>query len=166
MLNSVSVDPDEESLRENLRSKLKKKFVKKNEPPQDPYVNRQQDQKRYAKQLQKDLRKMKGDPKKVKEMQKLSKEQLALLKDEQLRQLYDEREVLRTQNEEIKRLQWLNKKLNHSYGLKNRHDPVMAKPRSRSNERRKFVHKGEYQDWTNTFKRMTLHWDDQYGMLN
>ena len=41
MLNSVSVDPDEESQRENLRSKLKKKFVKKNEPPQDPYVNRQ-----------------------------------------------------------------------------------------------------------------------------
>ena len=51
MLNSVSVDPDEEAQREDLRRQLKKKIVKRQEPPRDPYVDRAKDQKKYAKQL-------------------------------------------------------------------------------------------------------------------
>lgn len=69
-----------------------------------------------------------------------------MMKDEQLRQIYDEREVLKTQAEEVKRLEWLNKKLNHSYGLKNRHNSQDGKRmRSKSAPKRVFVHNGPYQ---------------------
>ena len=73
-------------------------------------------------------------------MQKMSKRQLEALKNEQLRQLYDEREVLKAQAEEVKRLEWLAKNVNHSYGLKNRHEAGSGrKPRSRSANKRTFV---------------------------
>jgi len=99
-------------------------------------------------------------------MQKLSEKQLNVLKYEQLRQLYDEREVLKTQAEEVKRLEWLNKKLNHSYGLKNRHQtPTDKRKRSKSATGRIFIHQGAYQDWTNTFARSTAHWDNRNGLL-
>lgn len=47
------------------------------------------------KKVQKDLHGLAGDPKSIKKMQKMSKRQLEALKNEQLRQLYDEREVLK-----------------------------------------------------------------------
>ena len=95
-------------------------------------------------------------------MQKLSKKQLELLKNEQLRQLYDEREVLKQQSEEGKRLEWLNKKANHSLGQKNRHEAMKDKRRPRS-QKRNFVKNGEYQDWTYSFSRMTVLWDQRHG---
>lgn len=75
--------------------------------------------------------------------------------------------MLKTQAEEVKRLEWLNKKLNHSYGLKNRHHTPDGdrRGRSKSAPKRVFVKNGPYQDWTNTFKRSTLHWDDKNALL-
>ena len=87
----------------------------------DPYADRKQEKIDFMKKVQRDLKKLAGDPKQMKRMANLSNQQLKQVKYEKLRQIYDEREVLKTQAEEIKRLEWLNKKLNHSYGLKNRH---------------------------------------------
>ena len=82
-----------------------------------------------------------------------------------MRQLYDERIVLQKQAEEIKRLEWLDRHINHSYKLKNRHDAEMRKPRSKSAHKRVFTKTGEYQNNTNTFARSTVHWDEKYGLL-
>ncbi len=41
----------------------------------------------------------------------------------------------------------------------------MRKPRSRSAGKRAFVNEGAYQGWTNTFKRMTVEWDQTYDLL-
>ena len=166
MLHTVSIDPEAQQQHSALRQQLKKDFVKKTEPRKDPYEDKQKDRKKYSKKITKDLKKLAGDPKQIKRMQELTKEQLALLKDEQLRQLYDEREVLRMQNEEIKRLEWLNKRVNHSYGLKNRHEGKSQEHRPRSANKRSFVHQGQYQRWTNTFKRMTKQWDEEYDILD
>ena len=86
-----------------------------------------------------------------------------MLKNEQLRQLYDEREVLRRQADEIKRLEWLHNNVNNSHGLKNRHEPVQER-RSRS-KTKKFIAAGDHQEWTNTFARSTIHWDEKNGLL-
>ena len=86
-----------------------------------------------------------------------------MLKNEQLRQLYDEREVLRRQADEIKRLEWLHNNVNNSHGLKNRHEPVQER-RSRS-KTKKFTAPGDHQEWTNTFARSTIHWDEKNGLL-
>jgi len=74
--------------------------------------------------------------------------------------------VLKTQAEEVKRLEWIEKKLNHSHGLKNRHKDAVRQPRSKSAGKRVFVRQGEYQGWTNTFKRSTIAWDESYGLLD
>ena len=80
----------------------------------------------------------------MKKVGKLSKKQLKQLKAEQLRQLCDEREVLKAQAEEVKRLEWLNDRINHSYGLKNRHDAKAKGRRSSSAQKRAFVKGGPY----------------------
>lgn len=121
--SSVSGDPDQDRKIKKLRKKMRKNIIKKTEANPDPYKDKKLDKEDFLKKVQQDLRKLSaaGDPKGLRQMQKLSDQQLKMLKDEQLRQVYDEREVLKTQAEEVKRLEWLNKKLNHSYGLKNRH---------------------------------------------
>lgn len=77
--------------------------------------------------------------------------------------------MLKQSNEEVKRLEWLNKKINHSYGLKKRHSQCNPKTptrqRSKSTGRRTFVKEGIYQDWTNTFARKTTQWDSTLGLL-
>ena len=147
---------------------MRKNIIKKPQGNPDLYKDKNLDKEDFMKIVKQNLRKLSaaGDPKGLRQMQKLSDQQLKTLKDEQLRQVYDEREVLKTQAEEIKRLEWLNKKLNHSYGLKNRHEtPNNKRKRSKSAAGRAFVHQGPYQDWTNTFKRSTLHWDERNGLL-
>ena len=125
-----------------LRKAMRRRIVKKSEPQRDPYVDKQLEKQEFLKRVQKDLKPLNGDPKGIKKMQKLSKKQLELLKNEQLRQLYDEREVLKKQAEEVKRLEWLNKKANHSLGLK-RKGATAEKRRPRS-QKRNFVQNGEY----------------------
>ena len=40
------------------------------------------------------------------------------------------------------------------------------KPRSKSAGKHRFVKEGPHQDWTNTFSRMTVQWDEKYGLLD
>ena len=77
---------------------------------------------------------------------------------EMLRRLKDEADVLFRQKEELKRLQWLDKAVNNSYGQKNRHlNGYLEKSKSKSNQKhrkskpkkemvrkRLFVKEGEY----------------------
>ena len=76
---------------------------------------------------------------------------------------------MKINQEELKRLEWLDKATNNSHGLKNRHEPECereGKSRSASRKRRLFIQEGQYQDWTNTFKRMTVHWDPEKELLD
>ncbi len=96
MMHSVSVDPEDQRKHKKLRKELKTRFVNDIEPPTDPYGDKVQQKDEFLNKLQRDLRKVNGDPKGMNKMQKLSKKQLEMLKQEQLRQVYDEREVLKT----------------------------------------------------------------------
>ena len=78
-----------------------------------------------------------------------------------MRQLYDEAMVHKMQQEELQRLKWLDKKANHSHGLRNIHRASKSGSKTRSGSRaRAFVDEGEYQDWTITFSRKAVQWDD------
>ena len=128
------------------------------------------DKKSFLKQIQKDLRKL-ADPQTgpaplAKKGKKAVKRGDSEKKAEVLRQLYDESQVLKMNQEELKRLEWLDKSVNHSHGLKNRHEPQGARSRSGSRGRRMYVREGLYQDWTNTFARSTVYWDPEKDLLD
>ena len=46
--------------------------MKKTEPTKDRYENKEKEKADFMKNIQKELRSLKGDPKKIKQMQKLS----------------------------------------------------------------------------------------------
>jgi hypothetical protein len=114
--SQIDLDSDQKRMRKKLRTKMRKDFVKKTQKG-DPYADKEREKQDFMKGIQRDLKKLAGDPKGINKMRKLNDQQLKHLKDEQMRQLYDEREVLKTQAEEVKRLEWLAKNVNHSYGL-------------------------------------------------
>jgi len=68
--------------------------------------------------------------------------QMKMDEREYIRRLKDEAEVLQRQKEELKRLKWLDKAINNSHGLKNRHlqgylHPVEPRKRSKSTAKSK-----------------------------
>ena len=124
LLETVSIDPKDVKKRAKLRKQMKSQIVKKTEATKDPYANKEKQKAEFMKKIKKELKSFNSDPKNVKQMQKLTSKQLNLLQNEQLRQLYVEREVLKKQAEEVKRLEWLHNNVDNSHGLKNRHDPL------------------------------------------
>ena len=70
------------------------------------------------------------------------------------------------QQDELKRLEWLDQRANHSHGLKNMHRAGRSRSKTRSGSKgRPFVDEGDYQQWTNTRSRMAVQWDDELHLL-
>ena len=72
------------------------------------------------------------------------------------------------QEDELKRLEWLDKNANHSHGLKNVHRAKNDRSRSRTRSTAKgrtFVNEGDYQEWTNVYARKTVLWDEERDLL-
>ena len=98
--------------------------------------------------------------------EKAEKQAAADRRTEQIRQLYDETQVLNAQKGGLKRLKWLDKSANHSHGLKNIHRPVRQTSKTRSGSRKRpFVQEGDYQKWTNSIARQTVLWDEEKCLM-
>ena len=62
------MDPIEEKKRLKLKKLMREKIVKKPEPAGDPYANKEKEKSDFMRKIQKDLKGLAGDPKKIKQM--------------------------------------------------------------------------------------------------
>ena len=125
------------------------------------------DQRAFIDKLQMSMKKLKAMESSNKRLFYPVKQAKLNAQQEQLRQLYDEATVNDIQKSELKRLEWLDKRANHSYGLKKKSKQARSGSLTRSGSRKRaFVQEGHYIDWTNCYSRKAVQWDEERERLN
>ena len=74
LIETVSLEPAEEKKRIKLKKHLRDQIVRKVDPVKDPYADKSKEKAEFLKKIQKDIRGLIGDPKKIKQLKNLSKE--------------------------------------------------------------------------------------------